>query len=178
MEVCDLLSPILVFNLYLWPYSHHPKPVSLVNGDGAKPKKWTTWKQNVEYYGSVCKGTAMWSWSWTLPWIVYHEEGLIPPLRSSKSAVPYVQQGSIWQPVTRALSDYWHQRDAEREDARVSDCSVVGGQPNNNKRPALSLSPVIFQLSEKLLWPWKKVKLKSLAWYALTTARCLRNTNK
>lgn len=92
------------------------------------------------------------------------------PLRSSKSAVLYVQQRSIWQPVTRPLSDYWHQRDAEREDASVCDCSGAGGQPNNNKGPALSLSPVIFQLSEKLLWCWKKVKLKSLAWYVLTTA--------
>lgn len=53
----------------------------------------------------------------------------------------------------------------------------AGGQPNNNKGPALSLSPVIFQLSEKPLWHWKKVKLKSLAWYVLTTAGRMCNTS-
>lgn len=60
----------------------------------------------------------------------------------------------------------------------MCDCSGAGGQPDNNKGPALSLSPVIFQLSEKLLWHRKKVKLKSLAWYVLTTACRLCNTSK
>lgn len=69
------------------------------------------------------------------------------------------------------------------ERCREGGCECVrpfgaGGQPNNNKGPALSLSPVIFQLSEKLLWRWKKVKLKSLAWYVLTTACRMCNTSK
>lgn len=69
------------------------------------------------------------------------------------------------------------------ERCREGGCECVrrfeaGGQPNNNKGPALSLSPVIFQLSEKLLWHWKKVKLKSLAWYVLTTACRMCNTSK
>lgn len=97
------------------------------------------------------------------------------PLRSSKSAVLYVQhmaasdQGFVW-----LLTP---------ERCREGGCECVrlfeaGGQPSNNKGPALSLSPVIFQLSEKLLWHWKKVKLKSLAWYVLTTAWRLCNTSK
>lgn len=69
------------------------------------------------------------------------------------------------------------------ERCREGGCECVwlfgaGGQPNINKGPALSLSPVIFQLSEKLLWRWKKVKLKSLTWYVLTTACRLCNTSK
>lgn len=98
-----------------------------------------------------------------------------PPQRSSKSAVLYVQhmaasdQGFVW-----LLTP---------ERCREGGCECVrlfgaGGQPNDNKGPALSLSPVIFQLSEKLLWHWKKVKLKSLAWYVLTTACCMCNTSK
>lgn len=98
-----------------------------------------------------------------------------PPPRSSKSAILYVQhmaasdQGFVW-----LLTP---------ERCREGGCECVrlfgaGGQPNGNKGPALSLSPVIFQLSEKLLWQWKKVKLKSLAWYVLTTACRMCNTSK
>lgn len=94
---------------------------------------------------------------------------------------------SIWQPVIR-VSFVWL---LTPERCREGGCEwvyvcvgvcvwllVAGGQPDNNKGPALSLSPMIFELSEKLLWYWKKVKLKSLAWYVLTTACCTCDTSK
>lgn len=98
-----------------------------------------------------------------------------PPERSSKSAALYVQhmaasdQGFVWLLTPERCSE--------------GGCECVrlfgaGGQPSANKGPALSLSPVIFQLSEKPLWQWKKVKLKSLAWYVLTTACRMCNTSK
>lgn len=99
----------------------------------------------------------------------------LPPQKSSKSTVLYVQH--------MATSDQGFVLLLTPERCREGGCECVwlfraGGQPNNNKGPALSLSPVIFQLSEKLLWYWKKVKLKSLTWYVLTTAGCMCNTSK
>lgn len=113
-------------------------------------------------------------WSYTslciLPWRRFDF-----PLWSSKSAVLYVKQGSIWQPVTRALSDYWHQRDAERESVRL-----FGGWRTASRQQRASFKPVScdFPTQRKAIVALKKVKLKSLAWYVLTTACCLCNTSK
>ena len=76
---------------------------------------------------------------------------------------------NIWQPVIR-VSFVWLLTPERCREGCVCVCVcvcvwvlfVAGGQPDNNKGPALNLSPMIFQLSEKLLWYWKKVKKLSM----------------
>lgn len=120
------------------------------------------------------KNKSMWICDW---YVFYHEEVSISPSEVQRvlffmcSRAAY---GSQWPGLCLTIDTREMQR------GRMWVCATVqaGGQPDNNKGPALSLSPVIFQLSEKLLWHWKKVKLKSLAWYVLTTACRLCNTSK
>lgn len=130
----------------------------------------------LNWYYMKLKSRSMWIWEWLInSYTFYREEevSVFPSEKFKECCSLCAAYGSQW-PGLCLLTP---------ERCREGGCECVrlfeaGGQPNTNKGPALSLSPVIFQLSEKAIVALKKVKLKSLARYVLTAACCMCNTSK